>query len=389
MRRSVKGRGMEYQQAAEANAEAARPVVDVPVNVRSIALAVLAVLASVAALHWARELLVPLLLGVIFSYALSPLVDRLVRWRVPRVLAVTALMLGIVGLMVHGVYSLRDDAQALLNKLPQPAQKVGRAIGAVQGTREGALDKVQQAAEQLEQAAQPAAKPPPQRGVTRVLVEKPRLDIRDYLWTGTLGLITLMGQIVIVVFLTFFMLISGDTFRRKLVKIAGPTFQRRRITVEMLDDISAQIQRYLVVNAFASVLVGVVTWAAYAWIGLQYAALWGVMAGVLNLVPYLGAIGITVAASIAAFVQFDSIEMGLLVLGVSFVIQTLEGYLLLPWLTSRAGRMSPVVVFVTVLAFAWLWGIWGLLLGVPLVMIIKSVCDHVDDLKSVGELLGD
>jgi predicted PurR-regulated permease PerM len=389
MRRSVKGRGMEYQQAAEANAEAARPVVDVPVNVRSIALAVLAVLASVAALHWARELLVPLLLGVIFSYALSPLVDRLVRWRVPRVLAVTALMLGIVGLMVHGVYSLRDDAQALLNTLPQTAQKVGRAIGAVQGTREGALDKVQQAAEQLEQAAQPAAKPPPQRGVTRVLVEKPRLDIRDYLWTGTLGLITLMGQIVIVVFLTFFMLISGDTFRRKLVKIAGPTFQRRRITVEMLDDISAQIQRYLVVNAFASVLVGVVTWAAYAWIGLQYAALWGVMAGVLNLVPYLGAIGITVAASIAAFVQFDSIEMGLLVLGVSFVIQTLEGYLLLPWLTSRAGRMSPVVVFVTVLAFAWLWGIWGLLLGVPLVMIIKSVCDHVDDLKSVGELLGD
>ncbi len=109
----------------------------------------------------------------------------------------------------------------------------------------------------------------------------------------------------------------------------------------------------------------------------------------LNFIPYIGSIVVTGASALMGFVQFGAFEMGLLTGGVSLVIHSLEGYILTPWLTGKASRMNPVAVFVGVLAWGWLWGVWGLFLGVPILMAIKAVCDRVDDLKAVGELLGD
>ena len=109
----------------------------------------------------------------------------------------------------------------------------------------------------------------------------------------------------------------------------------------------------------------------------------------LNLVPYLGSIVISGAAALVAYLQFGTSGMALAAGGASLLIHTLSGNLLTPWLTGRASQMNPVVIFVGVLAWGWLWGIWGLLLGAPLLMVVKAVCDRVDDLKPVGELLGD
>jgi predicted PurR-regulated permease PerM len=170
--------------------------------------------------------------------------------------------------------------------------------------------------------------------------------------------------------------------------LAGPTFRRKKITLEVLDEITEQIQRYLMVQILTSVLVGVATWVAFLWIGLQRAAVWGVAAAVLNLVPYIGAIVVTGGLALVGFLQFGTLGMALLIGSVSLVIHTVSSYLVTPWLTSRASRMNPVAIFVGVLAWGWLWGIWGLLLGVPLLMAVKAVCDRVDDLKPIGELLG-
>jgi predicted PurR-regulated permease PerM len=359
-----------------------------PVDPRSAALVVLAVLGVLAMLHWARSFFIPIVLSILFSSALMPLVDRLARWRVHRVAASALLMVAVLVLSGFAAMSLRDDVESMIESLPQRARKLAGAVGLMTSGSNGAIGKVEEAAKEIEKAVQP--QPQPRRGQPGVVqVERPRVDVREYLWTGTIGLITLIGQAVIVLFLTFFLLAGGSTFRRKLVSIAGPTFSRRRITVEMLDEITAQIQRYLMINVFASVLVGMSTWLVFAWIGLEEAAVWGVLAAVVNWMPYLGAIAVTGAASVAAFVQFDSIQMGLAVLGASLVIQTLEGYMLMPWLTSRANKMSPVVVFISVLAFGWLWGVWGLLLGVPVVVIVKAICDRIEDLRVFGELLGD
>ena len=159
-------------------------------------------------------------------------------------------------------------------------------------------------------------------------------------------------------------------------------------TLEALNEIHDQIQRYMLVNLFTSTLVGIATWLFFLGVGLENAAVWGIAAGVLNLVPYIGNVLIMGGSALVGFMQFGTLEMALLLAGFSFLVNAFEGLLLTPWLTSRANRMNPVAIFVGVLAWGWLWGAWGLLLGVPILAIIKAVCDRVDNLKAVGEILG-
>ncbi len=363
----------------------------IPVDVYSFSLALLTVLAVIFMLHWARAVFIPLMLGVMISYALSPPVNLMQKWRIPRAIGAAVLLLGIVGGTGSLVYSLSDDAAKLIETLPEAAQKLRLALIKERGTSEGTMENVQKTATQLEQAASETVAPAPAapRGVTRVQIEKPKLNVKDYLWMGTKGAVGFAGQLTMVLFLAYFIMVSGDTFRRKLVKITGPTLSKKKITLQVLNEITDQIQRYLLVQIFTSILVGVATWLAFLWIGMEHAAIWGIAAGVFNTVPYLGPVIVTGGTALVAFLQFGTIGMALLVASISLLITGIEGYLLTPWLTGRASRMNAVVVFVSVLFWGWLWGMWGLLLGVPIIMIIKAVCDRVEDLKPIGELLGD
>jgi predicted PurR-regulated permease PerM len=366
-------------------------VLRIPVYVYSFWLALLTVLAVIFVLHWARAIFIPLMLGVMISYTLSPPVNLMQKWRIPRAIGAAVLLLGIVGGTGSLVYSLSGDAAKLIETLPDAVQKIRLARLKEWRTSEGTMENVQKTATQLEKAASEtvASVPAASRGVTRVQIEKPQLNVKDYLWMGTKGAVGFTSQLTMVLFLAYFMLISGDTFRRKLVKISGPTLSKKKITLRVLDEITDQIQRYLLVQIFTSILVGIVTWLAFLWIGLEHAAIWGIAAGIFNTVPYLGPVIVTGGTALVAFFQFGTIGMALLVAGISLVITSLEGYLLTPWFIGRASRMSPVVIFVSVLFWGWLWGVWGLLLGVPIIMIIKAVCDRVDDLGPIGELLGD
>ena len=409
--------------------EPTRVHLHMPVDVRNLALAIIAVILSLYALQWAKAVVVPLLLGVMFSYALSPAIDRLEHWRLPRAaasgLVITAILFGLGGI----VWGVSDDAEALIETLPEVAQKLRRAVQRPgKSTTPSALEKVQQAAAEIEKATEetalptsasgvaasgiaasgvvvhrrasaPAASssavepmstalPPTPRGVTRVVVEKPSINIKDYLWTGTLGLVTFAGQATLVVFITFFLLASGTTFRRKMVKLAGPRLSQKKITVQALDEVHEQMQRYLFVQMATSIVVGLLSGLAFWALGLNHSMVWGILAGITNLVPYLGAIVIGIASTAIGIVQFESIDRGLYIGAASFLIHTLVGNLLTPWWMGRASRMSAFAVFVGVLLFGWLWGAWGLLLGMPILMVVKSVCDRVEELKPVGELLG-
>ena len=361
-----------------------------PVDVRSASLALLAALACVYTLHWAAAVFIPLLLALMFSYALSPIVDRLARWHLPRWLGAAAVMLSALGGLGTTVHAFGDDAAAMVESLPDAAQKLRDSLRMQRGAPQGAMEKVQNAATRLEQAAEESGAAAPQagKGVTRVQIERPRFNIKDYLWSGTLGLVGFVGQAMVVCFITYFLMTSGDTFRRKMVSIAGPTFSKKKITIQALDEITQQIHLYLMVQIGTSVLVGVATWLAMLGLGLERAAVWGVAAAALNLVPYLGSVVITGALALVALLQFGTLTMALLVGVASLAIHTVAGQLLTPWITSRAARMNPVVIFVGVLACGWLWGVWGLFLGAPMLMAAKAVCDRVDDLKPIGELLG-
>lgn len=369
--------------------EPERLLLHMPVDVRNVSLVVLAILASLFMLHWAQAVFIPVMLSVLFSYALSPPVNWLELRRVPRWLSSAVLLLAIVAAIGSTAYSLRLEAAQLIESLPAAAKKLGQAVKSNSSKTDSALETVQKAATQIEQAArESAAAPGSVRGATRVVIESARFNISDYLWTGTMGLMALIGQTTVVIFLTYFLMLSGDTFRRKLLKLAGPSLSSKKITLQALNEITGQIQRYLQVQLLTSLLVGVLTALALLGLGLENAAVWGVVAGVLNLVPYVGSLITAGASALVAFLQFGSLNMALAVGGASLLIHTVVGNLVTPWLTSRASRLSPVAVFMGLLAWGWLWGVWGLLLGIPILMIVKSVCDRVDDLKPIGEFLG-
>jgi predicted PurR-regulated permease PerM len=424
--------GADATAKTEPEAETDKPQrvhLHMPVDVRSLSLAILAVLAAIFALQWAKPILVPILLGVMFSYALTPAIERLNRWRVPRALGASVVLAAILALLGWGAWALSDDASALIATLPQVAQKVRLGLeGQRQKSGGSAIDKMQQAANELEQAAADAAAsgasgtsaasaasaasgpgarpraggttttttttttssptPTSTRNVTRVVIEHPAFNLRDYLWSGTLGVFAFLGQLMIVFFVTLFLLASGDTFRRKMVKLAGPRLSQKRITIQALDEVSEQIQRYLLVQLATSVVVGVATGLAFLAIGLDNAPVWGVVAAVTNLVPYVGALVLGAGAALVGFIQFDSIDRGLVIGASAFAIHGVVGNLLTPWWTGRASRMSPFAVFIGVLAFGWLWGAVGLILGTPILMVVKTVCDRIDELKPVGEFLG-
>ncbi len=364
-------------------------ILHMPIDVRSASLALIGLAVGIYMLNWAAAVFIPLLLGVMLSYAISPLVARLEDWRIPRSLGASLVLATLVFGAGSILYSLSDDAAALAESLPDAAQKLRESVDAAVGDAAGAIGTMQRAATKIEEAAAPSGvEPKSENGVTRVQIEQSRFSIRDYLWNSTLGLVGVIGQSMVVIFITFFLLVSGDGFRRKMVRIAGPTFAKKKITLQLLDEISQQIQRFLMIQCFTSVLVGVATWLALLLIGLDHAAVWGLAAAALNLVPYLGAVVTAAGLALVSFLQFGTLGIGILIGGGSLIINTIEGNLLTPWLMGRASSIDPVVIFVGVLAFGWLWGIWGLFLGPPLLMSAKAVCDRVDSLKRVGELLG-
>ncbi|MEO7939227.1 MAG: AI-2E family transporter [Burkholderiaceae bacterium] len=361
-----------------------------PLDVRNAALIVLAVMAGIFMLHWAQPVLVPLLLGLTLSYALAPVVNRLERWRLPRPLAAALVLLTLLGAISATAIGMRADATAFIESLPDAAQKIRQTARAGRNEPESAIAKVQKAANALEQAANEnasAASPTTARGVTRVQIERRHFSIHEFLIDQMPDMVAGLAQAAIVVFLTFFLLASGDSFRRKIVRLAGPTFTHKKITVQALDEVTDQVQRYLLVQVVISLIVGVATWLSYWIIGMDQPAVWGVLGMALNFIPYIGSGVLTLASALAAFVQFGSVDMAALVGGTAIVIHILSGNLLTPWLTSRTSRLNPVAVFVGVLVFGWLWGIWGLLLGTPMLLIVKAICDRVDDFRLVAALL--
>ena len=354
-------------------------------DMRTTSLVVIALGVTIFLLRYMSELLAPVAFGLLLFYALDPAVDALQRIRVPRWIG-AALMLGVtLATILGGAYALQDEAMTVINQLPDGARRVTALIERRPQAAPGALEKVEQAAEEL--AKNDTAKPAP--GVVRVQVEEPRVTATGLLWSGSRGALAAVNQLVMILFFTYFILLSDRLFRRKFFELAGPTLSQKKITLEIIDSISSQIGRFLIVQIFTSVVVGITTWAALAALGLEQAALWGLLAGVFNSIPYYGPLLVSGGLALVAFLQFGTLHMMLLFAGVSLVITSLEGWLLTPVLMGRVASMNRVAVFVGLLFWSWAWGVWGLLLAVPMMMSIKVICDHVDELKPVGRFLGE
>ena len=375
-------------------AETPPTLAETNVNIRSVSLTVLAFAATMYLLHWAQEAFIPIVLSILISYALEPIVAMIVRVRVPRILAAGLVVLMAGGTLGYGAYSLSDDAAAIITQLPEAAQRLRASMQ--RDRTPGPIEQVKKAAAELQKTADQALGPatpvkdgPREKEVPRVQIAEPAINVRDYLTWGSASLFAFSGQATLVFFFVFFLLASGDLFKRKIVKLAGPSLEKKKITVQILDEINRQIARFLFVRIVTSVAVGVATWIAFLMIGVNQAALWGAAAGVFNSVPYFGPVIVAFATAVVGYLQFGTVEMALYVSAVSLVITSIEGWLLTPWLTSRTAKTNEVAIFIGLIFWSFVWGIWGTLLAVPMLVAVKAYCDHIEDLKPVGELLGE
>jgi predicted PurR-regulated permease PerM len=354
-----------------------------------LAVKLIAAGAVLVALYVGRSLVVPVLIGVLVSYALNPLVEMLTRWRLPRSLASMLVVIGVLGAVGTLGYQLSDEVSAALRGVPAATKRLRAVVERGVGPRPSVVQELQTAADSIAKAAEGEAARRRAGEPMPVEIVEPTIDVREYLWMGWWSLLAFVGQALLIVFLSFFMLSSGDLYRRKFVRLAGGRLSDRKVTIEILDEVGAQISLFLLHQVLTGTLVGVATWLAFWWLGVEYAALWGLAAGVMNSIPYFGPTVVALAALVISFIQFDSVWQASLVATVSLVITTIEGMVITPLLVSRLARMNPVAVFLGLLFWGWLWGVVGMLLAVPLLMVMKSIADRVEDLKPVAELLGE
>ena len=261
-------RGLPRQRRTDAQAAVERPRT---VDARGAALTMMGAAAAILLARYMQDVLIPFVLAGLVFYALDPIVDRLQRWHVPRALGAALAIVLIVGASVATVYSLRDDAMGVVEELPVAAQKIRAKWTARRNAPPTALEKVQEAARELEAtaaaAASPAATP---RGVERVQIEEPTFRASAYLWWTSLGAVVLVSQAVFVLLLAYFLLVYDDLFKRKLVENVGPHFGKKKLTVQILNDIAWQIERFMLVQILTCTVVGVVTWLVLWWMGLQH-----------------------------------------------------------------------------------------------------------------------
>jgi predicted PurR-regulated permease PerM len=359
---------------------------------------ILALVALAFFLRSTRELFVPIVLSLLIAYALAPIVAWLEERRVPRV-AGSALVLAVLfGAAGWGAWTLRDDFRSAAERLPSQVRQLRSRFEAAAGN--GTTERLRQALTEMQEMTAadqqqsrdpvegvPGAAPRPAQGLQGGgNAGAASTPLAQYLWQGSSGLIAVAGYVTVVVFLVFFLLVGAPSWRRRLVEFAGDVLESRGAGAEVLDEITWQIQRFLIVRLITAVIVGFATWGALVTFGAPAAGLWAVVAGVLNSVPFFGPLMVSTGLGMVGL--FDGgLTMALKLAGAALVITSLEGWLLTPVLLGRAARMNTLAVFVGLLVWSWAWGVWGTLLAVPMLSIVKAVCDHVKALNPVSKLL--
>lgn len=365
-----------------------------PIDIRNPSLAILATIAVIASLYFARSFFAPVVLAVLLSYALYPVVSFMRhRLFVPRALGAALIVMGIVTASGYGVIALQEQAVELIDKVPAAIRKFNQSNPA-RSADTSVIDKLREAAVEIEKAADQAVV---QTGVEEaaevavqptVVVSEGRGKYVDFLLDGSLGVLVFAAQVLTVLLLVFFILASGKLYRQKAVKTSGASLAEKKVTLQILDEINDQIRRFFFVMLVGAIFVGIVTYASFWWLEVEGALLWGVIAGVSSVVPYVGPAFVFIASGLTAFLQFGVLTDALIVASVSLVITSVQGNLLTPWMTSRAVSLNAVAIFVSLLFWGWLWGPIGLVVATPIQMIIKTICDHVENLQPVGEFLG-
>jgi predicted PurR-regulated permease PerM len=343
-------------------------------DIRSVSLTGLFVLAAFYTLYFARDFILPILLAWILSSLLAPIVRLFKRVRIPEPLSALFIILTLLGTLSLGAYRLSDPAAEWIQKAPESLSgvraKLQRIMRPVQGVQETTkeIEKMTTLGKDEEATAVEIKKP----GLGEVVLSR----AKNFLLAGGVTLVLL-----------YFLLASGDMFLLKLVKIL-PTLENKKRAVEIYRQIEADVSTYLAVVTLINIAFGCVIGFSMYLLGMPNPVLWGVMAAVLAYIPYLGSLIGIGTVTVVAILTFDEIFRIIMVPAIYFVLDTIEANLVSPMILGRRLALNPVVIFIWLIFCGWIWGITGALLAVPLLAIIKIISDQVEQLAPIGEFLG-
>lgn len=346
-----------------------------PFDIRSVALTGMFVLAAFYTFYFARAFILPIVLALLANFLLSPVVRGLKRLRVPEPLGAGLVLVALLGSLGWGAYELSGPAYQWAEKAPSSLRKLERQLRGLKKP----VETMSQATEQVERMTKVDGAATPRK----VEVQSQTLGERVFQ-----GATEIVAGAVVTIILLFFLLASGDLFLRKLIRVL-PTLEDKKRAVEIARRIERDISTYLSTITAINIALGAALWGALTWLEVPNPLLWGVMAALLNYIPYLGAIVVMAVLTAIGFLTFDEVGRALLVPGSFVVLNLLEAYLVTPMVLGRRLTLNPVVIFLGLTFWGWLWGVAGALLAVPIMVVFKIFCDHSEPLAPIGEFMGE
>ncbi|WP_096461314.1 AI-2E family transporter [Sulfurifustis variabilis] len=339
-------------------------------RVRGWVLTALFVLAVFYTLYLTRDLTLPIVLALLLALLLLPLVRWLRLLRLPAPVAAALVVFALLGGLAYIVLALSEPASAWLQKAPQ-----------IMGELERKLRPIKQKVEEVEKAAQQVERATgAERGRT---VEVRGTGLRDMVLAR---IQQLLGGGLVMFFLLYFLLSTGDGLRARLASLASSNEGRANV-LEIAHRVERAISSYLSTVTLINAGLGLLTALLMYLLGMPNPALWGALAALLNFIPYIGALTTTVVLAIVAMLTFDELGRALLVPGAFLILTSLEGQVVTPLLLGKQLELNPVVIFLGLIFWGWLWGVVGALLAVPILVALKIACDHVRLLQPLGHVL--
>jgi len=346
-----------------------------PFGVRSLALSGLFILAGFYTLYLARAFFLPIVLALLLNFLLSPAVRALKKLHIPEAIGAALVVLGLLGALGLGIYQLSGPAYEWARQAPGSLRRLEAKLADFKKP----VRTMSNATAQVEKITQVGAGEEPRK------IQVQQESLGEKLFSQTTEILA-AGSVLLI--LLFFLLASGDMFLRKMIRVL-PSLSDKKTAVEIARQIESDISTYLMTITMINGCLGLATWGAMALLGVPNPLLWGVMAWATNYIPYLGAMCMYAVLTMVGFLTFPTAGQALLVPAAFGVLNILEAYVLTPLVLGKRLTLNPVVIFVALTFWGWIWGVAGAILAVPIMVVFKIFCDHSEPLASIGEFLGD
>ena len=378
-----------------------------PVPRSSLAGTVLATLAVIASLWSGQQFIIPLVAGLILAVLMTPVVDVLERWLRSRVLGTVIAIVLVIGLISGAALIFGGQMLRVTDRLPGMISLAAERIADADPSPDSIVSRSREALERLDRAtsrltgmtAPPRRAPvlgPPQKFTTPLatgspldnpIIDSATLALKQTAVTGSSALLRFLSDFAVILFVAFFVLIGGQSLVNRFIDQWDEQSPAKLRVDHGMHECARQVRIYAGVLLLTNAVIGVAVWAVFSVTGMPDAAGWGVTAAVLHVVPYMGMAVLTCLSAAASFLAHGSWAAGLGMAGFIVMLSTLIGTIVTAWLQGRAAKMNSAAVFIGLVFWGGLWGVWGLFLGPVLVVLFKVIAEHSPSGKGLARLM--